>query len=248
MPKRPVIVALVGAGVLFVHAVAAQPNLPPPPPPPIDQSPQPPSLPPPPPRQSPPETTTSPPPPRRTTPPAPPPYRASTRSRRTEEVVYVESPPAHPLALTLNPLGLFRGRMSANVELQLQPHHSLVLSPNVLAIHSDRSTLISDGFGFATQTSTSIGLEFGYHYWWRWAQTLSGPYLGPSLLLGSTTNASVGDPTRAQSYWGLAFDVGWQEVVYGGFTAGIGAGLEVLRMAGTGAVVPRLLLQVGWSF
>jgi hypothetical protein len=34
----------------------------------------------------------------------------------------------------------------------------------------------------------------------------------------------------------------------GGFTAGIGGGLEVVRMAGTGAVVPRLLMQIGWSF
>ncbi len=72
--------------------------------------------------------------------------------------------------------------------------------------------------------------------------------LGPALLLGSTTDATVGDPTHAQSYWGIAFDVGWQEVIPGGFTAGVGAGLEVVRMAGTGGVVPRFLLQLGWSF
>jgi hypothetical protein len=255
MTKRPEIVAaLVAAGVGLARPAPAQPNLPPPPPPPIDQPPGPlPSLPPPPPRQAPPAESPPPPPPppRRTTPPPPPPYHVSVRAHRTEEVIYVEPIAAYPVALTLNPLGLFGGRLSANLEVQLEPHHSLVVSPNVLAFHADRgdpNSLLSEGLGFATRTSQSVGLEFGYHYWWRWARMLRGPYLGPSLLLGSTTNGGVGDPTHAQGYWGLAFDVGWQEVMPGGFTAGIGGGLEVVRMAGTGAVVPRLLMQIGWSF
>ena len=166
-------------------------------------------------------------------------------------MVYVEPPEAHPVAVTLNPIGLFRGRLSANLEVQVEPHHSLVVSPNLLVFHADRGqagSLVSEGLGFVTSTSGSVGIEFGYHYWWRWTRELRGPYLGPSLLLGSTTSASVGDPTHAQSYWGLAFDVGWQEVLPGGFTAGVGAGLETVRMAGVGAVVPRLLAQVGWSF
>ncbi len=250
MTKRPEIVSLVAAGVLVAHGAQAQPNLPPPPPPPIDQSPEVPSLPPPPPRQTPSESSPPSQPARRPTPPPPAPYRASTRVHRTDEVVYAEAPPppTHPVAVTLNPVGLFRGRLSANLEVQLVPHHSLVVSPNLLVFHTDRGTIISDGFGFTTPTSNSIGIELGYHYWWRWAQSLSGPYMGPSLLLGSTTEASVGDPTHAQSYWGLAFDVGWQEVLSGGFTAGIGAGLGILRMAGTGTVVPRALAAVGWSF
>jgi hypothetical protein len=258
MTKRPEIVAVVAlaaAGVLFAHPAPAQPNLPPPPPPPIDQPQELPSLPPPPPRgeTSPSETPPSrAPPPRRTAPPPPPPpYSTSSHSRRSEDVVYVEPSDAHPVAVTLNPIGLFRGRLSANLEVQLEPHHSLVVSPNLLVFHSDRGaagSLVSEGLGFASPTSSSIGLEFGYHYWWRWAQELRGPFLGPALLLGSTTDASVGDPTHAQSYWGLAFDIGWQEVLPGGFTAGVGAGLEIVRMAGTGAVVPRFLLQLGWSF
>jgi hypothetical protein len=249
MTKRPEIVAaLVAAGVGFARPGQAQPNLPPPPPPPIDQPGPLPSLPPSPRETSPAE---SPPPPRRTPPPPPPPYRASVRAHRTEEVIYVEPLAAYPVALTLNPLGLLGGRLSANLEVQLEPHHSLFASPNVLLFHADRgdpNSLLSEGFGFATRASQSVGIEFGYHYWWRWSQALRGPYLGPALLLGSTTDAGVGDPTHAQGYWGLAFDVGWQEVMPGGFTAGIGAGLELVRMAGTGAVVPRLLLQIGWSF
>ena len=254
MTKRPEIVAAVlAAGVVATHPARAQPNLPPPPPPPIDQPSEVPSLPPPPPRQaSPAESPPSSPTRRPPTPPPPPPYRGPVRSHRSDDiVVYVEPPMAYPVAVTLNPLGLFGGRLSANLEVQLEPHHSLFVSPNVLAFHADRgdvNSLISEGFGLATQTSSSIGIELGYHYWWRWARALHGPYLGPALLLGSTTQASVGDPTHAQPYWGLAFETGWQEVMPGGFTAGIGLGLEFLRMAGTGAVVPRLLLELGWSF
>jgi hypothetical protein len=259
MTQRPEIVAAVAfvvGSMLLAQPAPAQPNLPPPPPPPIDQPDEVPSLPPPPPRgQTSPSDTTAPrnPPPRRTAPPPPPPpYGVSARPRRSDDVVvYVEPPEAHPVAVTLNPVGLFRGRLSVNVELQLQPHHSLYVSPNVLVFHSDRgdeSSLVSEGLGFATRTSSSVGLEFGYHYWWRWSRELRGPFIGPALLLGSTTEASVGDPTHGQSYWGLAFDFGWQEVLPGGFTAGVGAGLETVRLAGTGAVVPRFLLQLGWSF
>jgi hypothetical protein len=255
MRKRPEIVAPFTAMALLAHPAFAQPNLPPPPPPPIDQPSEVPSLPPPPLREQTPASQAQPPPaspPRRpAAPPPPAPYRASARPPRTEEVVYVEPPETHPVAVTLNPIGLLRGRLSANLEIEVEPHHSLVVSPNVLVFHANRGdpgSLLSEGLGFASPTSSSVGLEFGYHYWWRWSGTLRGPFLGPALLLGSTTDATVGDPTHAQSYWGIAFDVGWQEVMPGGFTAGVGAGLEVVRMAGTGGVVPRFLLQVGWSF
>jgi hypothetical protein len=173
------------------------------------------------------------------------------RTAPEEEVVYVEVPETRPIAITWNPLGLPWGRLSANAEFQLQPHHALFVSPNALLFHVNRGgsgALLSEGFGFASPTSASFGVEVGYHYWLRWARSLRGPYLGPALLLGSTSQATVGDPTHAQGYWGLALDVGYQEVLPGGFTVGVGAGLEVIRMAGTGGVTPRLLLQAGWSF
>ena len=250
MTKRQEIVAPIAALILIARPAVAQPNLPPPPPPPIDQPTEVPSLPPPPPRVQQPAPSPAPS-PRRVAPPPPAPYRASARPARTDDVVYVEPPASHPVAVTLNPIGLLRGRLSANLEVQIEPHHSLVVSPNVLVFHADRGapgSLLSEGFGFATPTSGSVGIEFGYHYWWRWYRELRGPFIGPSLVLGSTTDAAVGDPTHAQSYWGLAFDVGWQEVLPGGFTAGVGVGLEIVRMAGSGGPVPRFLLQMGWSF
>jgi hypothetical protein len=161
--------------------------------------------------------------------------------------VYDEAP-ARPVALTLNPLGLFWGRLSANVEVLLAPHHAVIASPNVLVANATRSGTLGEGFGFAQRDSGSIGVELGYHYWWYWRRSLRGPFLGPSLLLGSTTNASVGNPAGAQAYWGVALDVGEQEVLPGGFTIGAGLGLGIVRMADSGAVFPRFLVQLGWSF
>jgi hypothetical protein len=153
--------------------------------------------------------------------------------------------------VTWNPLGILWGRLSANVEVQLAPHHALVASPNVLVFSADRggsTALLSEGFGFVTRDSFSIGGEIGYHYWLSDARVLHGFFIGPSALFGATTRAAVGDASHAQGYYGLALDLGVEEVIAIGFTAGAGAGLGLLHMDGSTAVVPRLLADVGWSF
>ncbi len=153
------------------------------------------------------------------------------------------------IALTLAPVPLVFGRVSGNLELLFAPHHALILSPNVLAFQIDRGPspgLVSNGFGFATRTSSSFGVELGYHFWWRGHDSLRGPFLGPSFLLGTTSQSSV-DPSRSLGYWGAAFDVGAQEVLPGGFTLGGGGGLGVIRMLNTTAAFPRILFQIGWS-
>jgi len=173
------------------------------------------------------------------------------RPPRGYAVYYVLADAPRPLAVTVNPLSLLLGRLSGNIELRLAAHHALVVSPNVLVAQVDRGTLgglVSQAYGFVTQASSSVGLEVGYHYWWRRRAALSGPFFGPSILFGSTTQASVGDPTHAQEYWGAAFDLGLQEVLAGGFTIGGGAGAGFVRMADATAVFPRFLLQAGWSF
>jgi hypothetical protein len=244
------------ASALLIRAqtAGAQPDLPPPPPPPIGEPNDVPSLPPPPVPPRAPSAPAAPPGPKR----SPGSTAAAARKRRhepPEDVVASPEPAPHTVALTLNPLGLFWGRLSANAEVQLSPHHSFVAAPNALIDRTDRGgqhDLLSEGYGFASPTSASFGLELGYHYWgsdaWRRDfRPLRGWFAGPALLFGVTTNATVGDATRAQGYWGLALDVGEQEVLPGGFTAGVGTGLEFVRMAGTTAFVPRLLLQLGWS-
>ena len=244
-------VALLAAGTtLCARSARAQPDLPPPPPPPLGEpTASPPPLPPPAPRQAPPAPRPPPPPPPRyEPPPPPPPYYAR---RRREVVVVYEEPVARPIAITFNPAALVIGRLSANLEILLAPHHSLVFSPNALVFgqnHGGKYNLVSDGLGFATESSSSFGGEIGYHYWWRWRRSLMGPFFGPSLLLGSTTNANVNPQANAQTYWGAAFDVGAQGVLPGGFTIGGGVGLGFTTMASFAAVFPRFLFQLGWSF
>jgi hypothetical protein len=187
------------------------------------------------------------------TPTATPPQPPHVAGRRRADVAgaSVEEERGRPLALTVNPLGVALGRLSSNAEALLAPHHALVISPNVLLFEVGRGgryNLISEGFGYATQTSTSYGIELGYHYWLRARRSLRGTFLGPSLLVGTTTDPSVAEPpSRAQGYWGFAFDAGLQEVMPVGFTIGGGIGLGVLRLGDATAVFPRLLLQTGWS-
>ncbi len=230
---------VVAIAIIAVAAPAAEAqDLPPPPPPPIGQS------------------TDVPPPPTQPGRPAPPPrYEPAPpygHPHRRRDVIYVyEEPVARPVAITFNPAALALGRLSANVEVLLAPHHSLVLSPNLLVFqegHGGRYDLASEGLGFATERSSSFGGELGYHYWWQWRRSLMGPYFGPSLLLGSVTNASVGSTGNAQAYWGGAFDAGGQAVLPGGFTLGAGIGLGFVEMASVAAVFPRFLFQLGWSF
>jgi hypothetical protein len=157
----------------------------------------------------------------------------------------------HTASVTINPLALTLGRLSANLELLLAPHHALVLSPNALVFQVDRGgryNLASEGLGFASPTATSFGGEVGYHYWWTWRHTLAGPFFGPSLLFGSVNGATVGPATGTQWYWGGAVDAGAQAIFPGGLTFGGGLGLGFTTMASAVGVFPRFLLQLGWSF
>jgi hypothetical protein len=181
----------------------------------------------------------------------PPPYHPLRRRRSEAAPPVVDEGGRLALAITINPLPLLLGRMSGNAEVLLAAHHALIASPNLLLFHVDRGGRYSwaaEGFGFATQPSGGFGIELGYHFYWQAQHWLRGPFFGPSLLLGTTTDANVGDPSHAQAYWGLALDIGEQEVLSGGLTLGGGLGLGLVRMAGATAVFPRLLVQVGWSF
>ena len=152
--------------------------------------------------------------------------------------------------MTFNPLALTLGRLSANVEVLLAPHHSISLSPNIIAFQENRGgryDLRSDALGFASPQSSSFGAEVGYHYWWHWHRSLAGPYFGPSFLAGSVTNAQVGNKTNAQPYFGGAFDAGGQGILPGGFTLGAGVGLGFIEMASATQFFPRFLLQLGVS-
>jgi hypothetical protein len=255
MATRDAVIVLVAAITLGTRPASAQPDLPPPPPPPLTEPSDIPSLPPPP---EPPSMPSA-----RPAGHAQPPTPSGVRGHHRDPAGAGAHPgpaldservrPARPPATTLswNPLGVFWGRLTGNFEVLVAAHHALVASPDVLVFRSDRGgprSLLSEGFGFTTTPSLSFGAELGYHYWWSGLTSLRGPFFGPSLLVGATTHASVGDGSHVQPYLGAAVDVGAQEVLHGGFTAGAGVGLGVVHMADATELVPRLLGQVGWSF
>lgn len=252
--REPFLVPLAAATVLLgTGSAQAQLDLPPPPPPPLGQPSDLPTLPPPP----APKTSAAPPsepprhaaaPPARTPRNRPAAPHPEMRARPAEE----PEPAQRTLAVTWNPVDIAWGRLSANAELLLAPRHSLVACLDSLVFHADRGSsqdVLSEGFGFASPTSFGLGGELGYRYWPRGLTSLTGPFVGPSFVLGATTDARVGDPSHVQGYWGLAVDLGYQQqLLVDGFTAGAGVGLEVVHMADVTALVPRLLAQVGWSF
>lgn len=237
--------ATIAAALACVPSAArAQPDLPPPPPPPMAPPEQPPLPPPPPPPLS--QNPRGAPPPPRSEPPPP-----AAHPHHHHEVVVTYEDLSRPVAVTVNPLALALGRLGANVEVLFAPHHALVLSPNVLLFHVDRGgryNFASEGVGFASPGASGFGAELGYHYWWTWRRTLMGPYLGPSLLVGGTNGALVGDGSTLQWYVGAALDGGAQAVLPGGFTFGGGFGVGFVTMASNTALFPRVLLQLGWSF
>jgi hypothetical protein len=256
MATRDAVIVLVATVSLGTRAASAQPDLPPPPPPPLTEPSDVPSLPPPP---EPPSTPSG----RPAAPPTQPPAPSAAHGHRRDRALIQARPgpapeaervpPARPATTTVtwNPLGVVRGRLSGNLEFLVAAHHALIASPSALVFRADRGgahDLLAEGFGFTTEPSLSFGAELGYHYWPSGRTSLHGPFVGPSLLLGATTHAAVGDASHAQPYLGVAVDIGAQEVMHGGFTAGAGVGLGLVHMADATALVPRLLGQIGWSF
>ena len=230
--------------------VFAQVNLPPPPPPPIDNSggssssgsgdstptqthkPKP---------HKPvePVHTAAPPP----TPPPPPPQHHDPEPPRVD----YETP--RTTSIRLNPLPIFVGRLSADLELMLAPHHALVLNGNItfhkVAFERNDNTL-GYGLGYSSDASGGFGGEVGYHYWVR--RHLAGIYLGPSLILGATLPSAPAG-AKAFAYYGGAFDVGYQYLFPNGFTLNGGGGIMILGASGaTAHAAPRFLFGVGWSF
>ena len=155
------------------------------------------------------------------------------------------------MTVSVSPIPLAWGRIGLEAELEVARHHALVAALNALVFQADRGgagAMLSAGFGFASVASSSVGLEVGYHYWFDAHRALAGPYIGPSLLLGTTTQATAGDGNGWQGYWGGALDVGWQEVLPAGLTVALGGGLAVTHMADATEPYPRLVARIGWAF
>lgn len=148
------------------------------------------------------------------------------------------------LSLRGNPLALFIGRLSVDVEWLIVPHHAIVISPH-LTLSQDRGTLPANAVGFTGPSSTGFGVELGYHYWMTSTEP-EGVFLGPSLLIDSTKPAPGFDRFTA---YGAAFDVGYQAIVGSGFTLAAGGGILFITASGVPVkAAPRVLLSIGWTF
>jgi hypothetical protein len=178
-----------------------------------------------------------------TPPPAPPQHHEAEPPRAFER----ETP--RTTSLRFNPLPLFAGRLSVDLEFLLAPHSAIVVSPNVtfhkLAFARNGNEL-GYGLGYAGDNSAGFGGEVGYHYWIR--RHLDGVYVGPSLVLGATLPPA---PTKTFAYYGAALDVGYQFLFSNGFTLNGGGGILIINASPTGSTVhaaPRFLFGIGWSF
>ncbi len=202
---------IAAAWTCFASPAAAQPNLPPPPPPPLEgRTPIEPSVPSPhratqapAPVPVPPTPVVSAPPPRHAAPPPPPPARVVHVRARPESSP--DEPERRATVISWSPVPLAWGRLALEGELRVAGHHALFGGLSALVYQADRGgsgTMLSAGFGFASASSSGLGMEIGYHYWVDPRRDLAGAFLGPSLMLGTTTQATAGASTGWQGYFG----------------------------------------------
>lgn len=177
-------------------------------------------------------------------------------------------PPRHLLTITLNPLPIAAGRYGLNAEIVPLAHHAIVASAywqqlqpwvldRVLPKSVERGSLPG-----------RIGAEIGYRLY-SGSDGASGIFVGPSFVWMPIFYPQVSEQLRAElvplDAFGGAIDVGAQAILGSGFTIGGGAGVMALAYTpprsvaappGTPGVpsfvephvLPRLLMQAGWSF
>jgi hypothetical protein len=169
-------------------------------------------------------------------------------------------------ALVFNPLGIFIGHYSVELQYLPIPHHALVLNPHFDHVSAD----VSQGTGTRRityqQGFTGFGTELGYRFYTS-GKGAAGFYAGASFLFGyystSVSGASSGasSPSVGFTTLGGAIDIGGQAIVGPGVIVGGGFGLQYTSasedfsnlpltaaiLAG-GGIRPRFLLSVGYAF
>ena len=170
-------------------------------------------------------------------------------------------------AVEANPLGLFIGHYSVNVEWLPAMHHALVLNPHYDSVTAE--VTVSDGTNSVAtfeENFTGGGAELGYRYYTGRAGP-NGFFVGPSLLLGAYTASNsdfTGSEATSFSRVGFAVDIGGQAVIDPGFVIGGGFGLQRTWVNGVddysgelplsaevlvgSGVRPRFLFSMGGAF
>ncbi|HVJ14465.1 MAG TPA: hypothetical protein VM686_03450 [Polyangiaceae bacterium] len=170
-------------------------------------------------------------------------------------------------AVEANPLGLFIGHYSVNVEWLPAMHHALVLNPHYDSVTAE--VTVSDGTNSVAtfeENFTGGGAELGYRYYTGRAGP-NGFFVGPALLLGAYTASNsdfTGSEATSFSRVGFAVDIGGQAVIDPGFVIGGGFGLQRTWVNGVddysgelplsaevlvgSGVRPRFLFSMGGAF
>ncbi len=163
----------------------------------------------------------------------------------------------NPVAVTWNPLGLMvGGRVSFNLEWAPVTHHVVILSPHFANASQDVS--ISPDVT-RSNTFSGVGGEVGYRYY-TGRKGMNGVFVGPSLV-GGVYNANLVTGEQAFTNFGVAADVGVQQIFFDHLALGAGVGVMYLNVsrdfgdlsAGPSTIAeqgvkPRFLAQAGYAF
>jgi len=170
------------------------------------------------------------------------------------------------LAIEGNPLSLFIGRYSANVEFLPALHHAIVVNPHYDSVSFDtRLTVGTDEELSYREGFSGFGAELGYRYY-TGREGPNGFFVGPSFLFGFYDARSdiAGIEEKSFTSVGWAIDIGGQGVIGPGIVLGGGFGIQQTRnsinadqygelplaaeiLVGSG-VRPRFLFSIGYAF
>jgi hypothetical protein len=192
---------------------------------------------------------------------------AATEEReRTEESRQDDT--RRPLALTVNPLAFVIKRYGGNIEWSFARHHALVGSGYVQSVPVEMVRPFAGDFEIKDKSaSPGFGGELGYRLY-SGKRGADGLFIGGSFVampvayprLGAISPTTRQATVELQRIYGVggAIDIGAQTVTSWGLTIGGGIGASFLAYDyprdpsrlpyALPNVLPRLLLQTGYSF
>jgi hypothetical protein len=170
------------------------------------------------------------------------------------------------ISIEVNPLGLFIGHYSVNVEWMPAQHHALVANPHFDSVSADVTIYSGTEVVEVEDHFSGGGVELGYRFY-TGRRGPNGFFVGPSLLLAaySASHSDItGSDAKTFTRVGFAIDVGGQAVLSSGFVIGGGFGMQRTWVDGEddyrgdlplsaevlvgGGIRPRFLFAMGYAF
>jgi hypothetical protein len=167
-----------------------------------------------------------------------------------------------PVALTLNPLGFVIQRYGGNLEYSFAPHHVIAGTGYVQTVPVEMVRPFARGVEIRDRaTAPSFGGELGYRLY-SGRRGADGLFIGGSFVAMPVAYPRLGRDraVELERIYGVggAVDIGAQTVTSWGLTIGGGLGASFLAYGmpndpsrlpfAMPNVLPRLLLQTGYSF